>query len=79
MRLCSARRGQVAGPGILLWRLDHLGPHRIQDHIPANLKKMAVLLDQDGFVSSLKEMTGPSVPFVEELGVHSIQLSHANG
>ena len=38
MGLCSARRGQVAGPAILLRRLNHFGPHRVQDHIPANLK-----------------------------------------
>ena len=79
MGFCSARRGQVAGPAILLRRLNHLGPHRIQDHIPANLKKMAVLLYQDGFVSSLEQVPVPAMPIVKELRVDAVQLSHADG
>ncbi len=79
MGLCSARRGHVAGSAIRLRRLDHLGPHWIQGHIPANLKEMTVLLDQDGFVSSLEQVTGRAMPIVKELSVDAVQLSHANG
>lgn len=40
---------------------------------------MAVLLDQDGFVSTLEQVAGPSMPIIKELGINAIQLSHANG
>ena len=40
---------------------------------------MAVFLDQDGLVPALEEVAGPAVPFIEELGVHSVQLAHADG
>ena len=56
-----------------------VGPHRIQNDIPANLKKMAILLDQNGFVSSLEQVTGPAMPIVKELCVNAVQLPHANG
>ncbi len=79
MGLCSARCGQVAGPAITFRRLNHPGPHRIQNDIPANLKKMAVLLDQDCLVPPLKQMAGPAVPFIEKLGVDTVQLAHAQG
>ena len=54
-------------------------PDSIQDHVPAYFEKMAVFLDQDSLVPALEQMTGPAVPFVEELGIHSVQLSHAEG
>jgi hypothetical protein len=40
---------------------------------------MAVLLDQNGFIPSLEKVSGPAMPFVEELGIHSVQLAHAYG
>jgi hypothetical protein len=41
---------------------------------------MAVFLDQDGLIPALEQVAGPAVPFVEELGIHSVQLlSHAEG
>ena len=40
---------------------------------------MAVFLDQDSLVPALEQMTGPAVPFVEELGIHSVQLPHTEG
>jgi hypothetical protein len=79
MGLCSTHRGQVAGPRILLRHPDHPCPHRIQDHIPANLKKMAVLLNQDGFVSSLEQVAGPAMPIVKELSVDCTGIFYAEG
>jgi hypothetical protein len=70
---------QVAGPFPVFRSFDYLCTNRIQDNVPANLKKMAVLLDQDGLVPALEEVTAPIVPFIEELGVYSIQLAHAYG
>jgi citrate lyase beta subunit len=40
---------------------------------------MAVLLDENGLVPALEQMACPSVTFVEELGVDSIQLPHTEG
>jgi len=54
-------------------------PDSIQDHVPAYFEKMAVFLDQDSLVPALEQMTGPAVPFVEELGIHSVQLPHTEG
>ena len=38
---------------------------------------MAVLLDQDGFVPALKQVSGPAMPFIEKLGIDAVQLPHA--
>ena len=40
---------------------------------------MRVFLDDDGFVSALEEVPGPVSSVVEELGVHTVQLPHAEG
>jgi hypothetical protein len=39
---------------------------------------MAVFLDKNGLIPALKQMSGPPVPFVEELCVNAIQLPHSN-
>jgi hypothetical protein len=40
---------------------------------------MTVFLDQDCLIPPLEEMSSPAVPFVEELGIHSVQLAHTYG
>jgi hypothetical protein len=40
---------------------------------------MAVLLDENGLVPTLEQMACPSVAFVEELGVDTVQLPHTEG
>jgi hypothetical protein len=77
MGLCLTGSCEVARSRPLLRILDHLSPHGIQDDIPANLQEVAVLLDEDSFIPPLEQMANPAVPFVEELGVDSIQLPHA--
>ena len=79
MGFCFPYRGQIAGPFSIFRSFGHLCAYRIQDHVPAYFEKMAVFLDQDSLVPALEQMTGPAVPFVEELGIHSVQLSHAEG
>ena len=39
---------------------------------------MTVLLDQDRFVPSLEQVSGPAVPLVHELGIDAVQLPHTN-
>jgi hypothetical protein len=40
---------------------------------------VAVFLDEDGFIPTLEQMTGPAMPFIEELGIDTVQLPHADG
>mgnify|MGYP001607791079 CR=1 FL=1 len=79
MGLGLPRSRQIAGPFPVFRFFHHLCPNGIQDHVPAYFKKMAVFLDQDGLVPALEQVSGPAVPFVEELGIHSVQLAHAYG
>jgi hypothetical protein len=78
MRLCSASCGQVAGPCVVLRLLYHPGADGIKHDVAAYFQKVAVLLDEDGFVPSLQQMARPSVAPVKELDVDTVQLAHAN-
>jgi len=40
---------------------------------------MGIFLDENGFVPALEEMAGPTMTLVESLGVHAVQLPHAQG
>jgi hypothetical protein len=53
--------------------------HRVQNHIAADFKKMAVLLDKNGLVPALEEMAGSAMALVICLGVDAIQLTHPQG
>ena len=79
MRFGPARRCQIAGPPIRLRPLDHLCTDGVQYDIAADLKEMTVLLDQDRLVPALKEVPGPSVALVEQLGIDAVHLPHADG
>ena len=72
MRLCFARSRPVTRPLPFLRLLNHPGPHGIQDDVPANFQEMTVFLDEDGFIPTLEQMTGPTVPFIEELCVNAV-------
>lgn len=79
MGLRSTRRGQVTGPRIFLRLRCHLGSDGIQNNIPAYFQEMTVLLDQDRLIAALEQVTGPAVALIEELGVNTVQLPHAEG
>ena len=78
MRFRFSCCGQIARPRIVRRRLRHLGSYRVQDDVPAHLKEMTVLLDQDRFVPSLEQVSGPAVPLVHELSIDAVQLPHTN-
>jgi hypothetical protein len=40
---------------------------------------MALLMDDDGFVAALEEMTDPAVSTVVGLGIGAVELPHAAG
>jgi hypothetical protein len=71
--------GQITGPFPLVRYFHHAGAYRIQDDVPANFKKMRIFLDDNGFVSALEEVSGSMPPVIEELGVDTIHLAHAEG
>lgn len=50
--------------------------HGVKDHISAELEKIGVLVDDDGLVSSLKDMPRFLMSPVVFLGVHAVELSH---
>jgi len=52
-------------------------PDRIEHHISARLKKMAILLHQNSLKPSLKEVSYPAMPLIESLRIDTVQLPHA--
>ena len=69
----------VAAPLPLRRALYQSGSHRIKHHVSAYFKKMAVFLDQNCFVSALKNMANPVVSYIKCLGIYPVELSHAAG
>ena len=47
--------------------------------MPSYFKEMAVLLDEDAFEPPLEKVAVSFVPFVEKLGIDTVQLPHAKG
>ncbi len=64
--------GPVAGPFPVFGLFDHLRADRIQNHITADLRKVGVLLDEDGLVPALEKVTGLVATFVPSLGIYAV-------
>ena len=71
---CSAA---ITGSRVILGMPSHPGPDRIKNDIAAQLQQEGVLLDHNGFETSLKDMPCPCVAPIEFLRVDSVQLPHA--
>jgi hypothetical protein len=69
--------GQVTGPFPVIREFNHAGSDRVQDNVAADFKEMGVLLDDYGLVPPLEEMPGSVAFVIEELGVDTVQLAHA--
>lgn len=67
----------ITGSRVILGMPSHPGPDRIKNDIAAQLQQVGVLLDHNGFETSLKDMPHPCVAPVEFLRVDSVQLPHA--
>lgn len=65
-------RGPVAAPFPCCRRFQHPCPHGIQHYVSAYFEQMTVFLNKDRLIPALKQMTGSSVEFIEELGIHPI-------
>lgn len=68
--------GPVARPCPVFRSFNHSGADGIKDNVAADLKKMAVLLDEDSFESSLEEVADPPVTIIECLGIYAVELPH---
>ena len=79
VRLGAARGCTVAAPFPLVRLADRLCAHRVEHDVAANFEKVAVLLNEDAFESSLKDMADAAVSFVECLGINAVELSHPLG
>ena len=60
-----------AGPGVLFRLLNHARSNGIQVYVPAQLGQVSFFLDQDRLEAPLEEVSHPSAPAVEPLGVRS--------
>ena len=74
MSLYSTRGVMVTTPPPVFGVLYHVGPDRIEDNIPAELKEVAVFFDDDGLVPPLEEMTRLAVSPIVFLGIYTVQL-----
>lgn len=54
-------------------------PHRIEHNVPAQLQQVGLLLNENGFVTPLKDMTNPTVTPIQRLRIHPVQLPHTAG
>lgn len=77
MGLLMTRSGQVAGPFPVVREFHHAGSDRVQDNVAADFKEMRVLLDDDGLISALEEVSRSSMPVIEKLGIDAVHLAHA--
>ena len=76
LSLFSACRGPIATPFPLLRLLNYSCSYRIKDNITTGLKKMIILLDQNGLEPPLKQMSNPLMFSIECLSVDPVQLPH---
>lgn len=67
----------IAAPLPLIRPFDQPSPNGVQNHIPAHLEEVALLLDQNRLIAPLEEMPHPAVPPVEGLRIDAIELPHA--
>ena len=77
MGFLMPRSGQVAGPFPVIGEFYHASSDRVQDNVAADFKEVGVLLDDYGLVPSLEKVAGSMALVIEELGVDTIHLAHA--
>ena len=70
--------GQIAAPVPFIGLLCYMRPYGVQDNVPGYFEEMGVFLYENSLVSSLKEVAGPVVPFIESLGIYTVHLPHAD-
>ena len=72
VRLFFACCSPIAGPRPVLGSFYHSGAKGIKNHVTADLQKMRVFLDENGFVPALEEMSCFIVAFVSRLCINAV-------
>lgn len=57
----QARRGSIATPWPLLWRMDHARPHWIQGNLARQLQHVRFLLHKNRLEPALKQVASAMV------------------
>jgi|GEM_PF-3614958 len=69
----------VTAPGPVFGAFDQSGTDGIQMDVATDLPVMALLLDEDGLVSALKEMADAMMAEVEVAGIATVEKLHSGG
>lgn len=67
---------KIAAPFPGVQRRHYLCAQRIQNDVTGQFQKIALLLHQNGFVTSLKKMSDELMSPIEMLGVYAVKLAH---
>jgi len=59
----------VAAPEIVSRLFDHTGSHRIKVEIAHQFKQIGISIDQERFITPLKEMAGTGLAVIDPGGV----------
>ena len=57
----AAQHGLVAAPGPVLGKITNACPHGVEHHVARQLQQVGFALHDDGFESTLKDVTDPAV------------------
>lgn len=69
----------MTGPEVLIRKSNHSGPDRVEVDVTDQFQQIAVGIDQERLVPPLKQMTGPLVFAIDELGVAKPDILHDAG
>jgi hypothetical protein len=75
----ESRGRPITTPGPILGSFYDADTYRVEHHVTAQLQKIVIFLRQDGFVSPLKDVSGPVVSSAVSLGIDAIDLPHPSG
>ena len=67
----------IAAPWVVFRTSDHVGPHRIEMEVAADLKKVASLFDEVPFKTSLKQVPYAGMAAVKVARVTAIEVLHS--
>ena len=74
----QSRSGSIAAPPPVLGGTHHPSSDRIQHNGSSQLLQVALLLDENGFVSALEDMAGSLVQLVDPLRVSAVDVTHSS-
>lgn len=69
----------ITAPFPSIWGSNYFCPYGVEEHIPAELEEVVVLIDDDRLESALENMASFLVSPVILLGVDAVEMLHATG